>query len=381
MGRNKLEIKRIENNTSRQVTFCKRQNGLTKKAYELSVLCDIDIALIMFSPSGRLIPFSRKKSIEDVIARYVNLPEHERGRKHNQELLNRALQKLKCDTELANHLASPGNIPNVEQLQRDINAWRLQLANAESRLRCLEADPQMITSLQVAEYYERVLEESLTKVQVKKQYLEQVDMASYDQPNMHDQGNIQMYMQTHNGNPSWASSSESQILNWISERDPQTSVQNFVEHGNIDGMLGIRDTQSPTIFPFLQQGSGSMQFGSHASEFNTSHLEFEYPFYEGSTSDEYIENDMTSNDYGSAMALSSQWESTYGSSLINPTPMVKNDYYPSGLGMMNSVSSMISCLSDLQHLRQHQHEESSQDDGIDAPYHFNMEDAPPTTTL
>nr|QWX93775.1 MADS-box protein 36 [Cunninghamia lanceolata] len=376
MGRVKLQIKKIENNTNRQVTFSKRRNGLIKKAYELSVLCDIDIALIMFSPSGRLSQFSGKKSkIEDVIARYVNLPEHERGRLQNQEFLNRALKKLRCDSELANHLASPGNILNVEELQREINAWRLQLANAESRLRCLEADPQMITSLQDAEYYERVLEESLSKVRVKKQYLEQADMASYGQPNMHDQANMQMYMRSHNGNPSSASSSESQILNWISQRDPQTSIQNFVEHGNIDGMLSIRDTQSPTIFPSLQQGSGSMQLGSHASDSNTSHLKFEYPLFEGNTSVEHIENDMTTNDYGSAMAHSSQWESTYGSSLITPTPMVQN-HYSLGLGMMD-----ISRLSHLQHQRQHQHEESSQDDGIDAPYHSNMGDAPPTTTL
>ena len=48
MGRVKLEIKRIENTTNRQVTFSKRRNRLIKKAYELSILCDIDIALIMF---------------------------------------------------------------------------------------------------------------------------------------------------------------------------------------------------------------------------------------------------------------------------------------------------------------------------------------------
>lgn len=60
MGRVKLEIKRIENTTNRQVTFSKRRNGLIKKAYELSILCDIDIALLMFSPSDRLSLFSGK---------------------------------------------------------------------------------------------------------------------------------------------------------------------------------------------------------------------------------------------------------------------------------------------------------------------------------
>jgi hypothetical protein len=54
MGRVKLEIKKIENPTNRQVTYSKRRSGLIKKAYELSVLCDIDVGLIMFSPSGKL---------------------------------------------------------------------------------------------------------------------------------------------------------------------------------------------------------------------------------------------------------------------------------------------------------------------------------------
>ncbi|KAG6509438.1 hypothetical protein ZIOFF_027428 [Zingiber officinale] len=58
MGRGKIEIKRIENNTSRQVTFCKRRNGLLKKAYELSVLCDAELALIVFSSRGRLYEYS-----------------------------------------------------------------------------------------------------------------------------------------------------------------------------------------------------------------------------------------------------------------------------------------------------------------------------------
>ncbi|PQQ10416.1 hypothetical protein Pyn_19160 [Prunus yedoensis var. nudiflora] len=45
----KIEVKRIENTTNRQVTFCKRRNGLLKKAYELSLLCDAEVSLIVFS--------------------------------------------------------------------------------------------------------------------------------------------------------------------------------------------------------------------------------------------------------------------------------------------------------------------------------------------
>ncbi|VAH88213.1 unnamed protein product [Triticum turgidum subsp. durum] len=58
MGRGKVEMRRIENKISRQVTFAKRRNGLLKKAYELSLLCDAEVALIIFSGRGRLFEFS-----------------------------------------------------------------------------------------------------------------------------------------------------------------------------------------------------------------------------------------------------------------------------------------------------------------------------------
>lgn len=57
MGRGKVELRRIENKINRQVTFAKRRNGLLKKAYELSVLCDAEVALIIFSNAGKLYEF------------------------------------------------------------------------------------------------------------------------------------------------------------------------------------------------------------------------------------------------------------------------------------------------------------------------------------
>ena len=53
MGRVKLKIKKLENTAGRQATFDKRINGILKKARELSVLCDIDLVLLMFSPTGK----------------------------------------------------------------------------------------------------------------------------------------------------------------------------------------------------------------------------------------------------------------------------------------------------------------------------------------
>lgn len=64
-------MKRIENITSRQVTFTKRRNGLLKKAYELSVLCDAEIGLMIFSPKGKLHEFA-SSSMQKILERYRN---------------------------------------------------------------------------------------------------------------------------------------------------------------------------------------------------------------------------------------------------------------------------------------------------------------------
>ncbi|MFS7972053.1 putative transcription factor MADS-type1 family [Helianthus anomalus] len=54
MVRQKTQIRKIENLAARQVTFSKRRRGLFKKAQELSTLCDVDVALIVFSATGKL---------------------------------------------------------------------------------------------------------------------------------------------------------------------------------------------------------------------------------------------------------------------------------------------------------------------------------------
>lgn len=58
MGRGKVQLKRIENKINRQVTFSKRRTGLLKKAHEISVLCDAEVALIVFSHKGKLFEYS-----------------------------------------------------------------------------------------------------------------------------------------------------------------------------------------------------------------------------------------------------------------------------------------------------------------------------------
>ncbi|XP_021810376.1 agamous-like MADS-box protein AGL104 isoform X2 [Prunus avium] len=197
MGRVKLEIKRIENTTNRQVTFSKRRNGLIKKAYELSILCDIDIALIMFSPSDRVSHFSGKRRIEDVFTRYIDLPDQEREHaiifpdhnKHpnlqNKEYLRRTLQQIRSENEIALQLANPTAVSSeIEELQREIGGLQQQLQMAEEQIRIYEPDPLKITSMAEFESCEKSLMDTLTRVMQRKEYLLSNHLSSYDSSGM-----------------------------------------------------------------------------------------------------------------------------------------------------------------------------------------------------
>ncbi|KAK1322270.1 Agamous-like MADS-box protein AGL62 [Acorus calamus] len=66
MGRQKIEIKKIEKEDARQVCFSKRRQGVFKKASELSTLCGAQIAIIVCSPGGKPYIFAHP-SLDSVI--------------------------------------------------------------------------------------------------------------------------------------------------------------------------------------------------------------------------------------------------------------------------------------------------------------------------
>ncbi|XP_057820211.1 truncated transcription factor CAULIFLOWER A isoform X2 [Cryptomeria japonica] len=69
MARAKLQLKTIENPVSRRSTFSKRKTGLLRKASEISILCDAEVALIIFSPSGKLYEFG-SPSMNRIMEKY-----------------------------------------------------------------------------------------------------------------------------------------------------------------------------------------------------------------------------------------------------------------------------------------------------------------------
>ena len=70
MGRKKIQITRIADERNRQVTFTKRKFGLMKKAYELSVLCDCEISVIIFNSHNKLFQYA-STDMDKVLLKYT----------------------------------------------------------------------------------------------------------------------------------------------------------------------------------------------------------------------------------------------------------------------------------------------------------------------
>ncbi|KAI5076015.1 hypothetical protein GOP47_0008080 [Adiantum capillus-veneris] len=130
MGRGKIEIRRIENSSSRQVTFAKRRTGLVKKAQELSILCDADVGLIIFSSSGKLFEFT-SSSMPKVIERYTRYTAEKEASKQQMEGTqdwNQSMNGLSTQVET---LQSTCNFLGGEEIEHlDLQA----LNNLEKRM-------------------------------------------------------------------------------------------------------------------------------------------------------------------------------------------------------------------------------------------------------
>jgi len=94
MGRKKIQISKITDERNRQVTFTKRKFGLMKKAYELSVLCDCEIALIIFNSSNKLFQYA-STDMDKILLKYTEYNEPHESRTNNEivQILNKKESK------------------------------------------------------------------------------------------------------------------------------------------------------------------------------------------------------------------------------------------------------------------------------------------------
>ncbi|XP_057505837.1 agamous-like MADS-box protein AGL104 isoform X1 [Actinidia eriantha] len=153
MGRNKLLVKRIESPTTRQVIYSKRKDGIVKKANELSILCDTDVGLIMFSPTGRLTSFASNGRVEDIFLRFINRPDELKG----------------------------GPISNEEALEDELHKVNRQLREKQEKMSYYNPNVEKIGSLFEAGVYQQFLENAIQHIGQSKAKL--VGSRIVQQPN------------------------------------------------------------------------------------------------------------------------------------------------------------------------------------------------------
>ncbi|XP_006626571.1 myocyte enhancer factor 2cb isoform X11 [Lepisosteus oculatus] len=119
MGRKKIQITRIMDERNRQVTFTKRKFGLMKKAYELSVLCDCEIALIIFNSTNKLFQYA-STDMDKVLLKYTEYNEPHESRT-NSDIVEALSKKESTGCESPDHDSSLALTPCTEEKYKKIN--------------------------------------------------------------------------------------------------------------------------------------------------------------------------------------------------------------------------------------------------------------------
>ncbi|XP_016442369.2 agamous-like MADS-box protein FUL-L isoform X1 [Nicotiana tabacum] len=163
MGRGRVQLKRIENKISRQVTFSKRRSGLLKKANEISVLCDADVALIVFSTKGKLFEYSSESSMESILERYERYSYAERKLNAND------VDPMENWT-----LEHPKLMSRIELIQRNIRHYTGQDLDPLSLRELQSLEQQMDTALKrIRSRKNQLMHESISELQKKEKALQE----------------------------------------------------------------------------------------------------------------------------------------------------------------------------------------------------------------
>ncbi|XP_041093801.1 myocyte-specific enhancer factor 2C isoform X3 [Polyodon spathula] len=149
MGRKKIQITRIMDERNRQVTFTKRKFGLMKKAYELSVLCDCEIALIIFNSTNKLFQYA-STDMDKVLLKYTEYNEPHESRTNSDIVETLRKKGLNgCDSPDPDADDSVGHSPESDDKYRKINE-DIDLMISRQRLCAVQPNYEMPVSIPVS---------------------------------------------------------------------------------------------------------------------------------------------------------------------------------------------------------------------------------------
>ncbi|KAL8533579.1 hypothetical protein ACS0TY_009833 [Phlomoides rotata] len=189
MGRGKVQLRRIENKINMQVTFSKRRGGLLKKAHEISVLCDAEVGLIVFSHKGKLFEYSSDSCMDRILEKYERYSFAERQVTANEPQfpVNWSLEqsKLRARIELLqrNHRNYMGEDLDSMSL-KDLQNLEQQLDTAIKNIRSRK-NQLLYESICELQQKEKVIQEqnSMLTKQIKDKEQEMAQQPQWEQQN------------------------------------------------------------------------------------------------------------------------------------------------------------------------------------------------------
>ncbi|GAB4853355.1 hypothetical protein Ancab_017532 [Ancistrocladus abbreviatus] len=190
MRKGKIPIERIDNMASRQVTFTKRRKGLLKKAEELSILCDVEVGVVVFSTSDKLYEFA-SSSMKSILERY-------NGTKEQTQVLNPTLEAKLWKVEAENLRKQLEELrTNHRQLTgEDVSELSVeQIEHLEDQLeissKTLRARKEVVMHRENLELHKKLnlMQQQIAQLQRKVQEEKNDQKASGSSRNTHDLNN------------------------------------------------------------------------------------------------------------------------------------------------------------------------------------------------
>ncbi|XVF85912.1 hypothetical protein PTKIN_Ptkin17bG0155700 [Pterospermum kingtungense] len=231
MGRVKLKIKKLENTNGRQATYAKRKHGIMKKANELSILCDVEIILLMFSPTNKPSLCIGKRSIEEIVEKFAQLTPQERAKRklESLEALKKTFKKLDHDVNVHEFLGTSTQTIEDQDLTNQARLLQTRHSEIHRRLSCW-TNIDKINNVEHLGQMEDSLKEYLNQIRARKenlgkQQLQSVECTSQFQNEMHVPFRMSIEQQL-------------QSLAWMPNNDsrqmPLSDGPNLIPHRDVD---------------------------------------------------------------------------------------------------------------------------------------------------
>ncbi|XP_031130430.1 MADS-box protein SVP-like isoform X1 [Ipomoea triloba] len=184
MVRQKIEIKKIDSLSARQVTFAKRRRGLFKKAHELSTLCDVELGLIVFSATGKLSDYSSSSLrfaafVWSLLCSLRFAPLRIIAQGMVQVLARHNMHSEKNENDLEHHHHHPQPPLQLQQDNRCTHAMLLkEYKDKDRHLRQLKGEDLQELGMEDLIRLEKQMERGLSRVQKSKDDIRLKEMSA-----------------------------------------------------------------------------------------------------------------------------------------------------------------------------------------------------------